>query len=102
MYGESHDTPTLLLMSEQTGSSLMFLGKSTVLLQNYSPSLLLIDSTGNTEVGAAYVRTHDTDNFIAALGRMDTANPKTGAATKTSAASLILFGKDGKSIYQVP
>ena len=106
MFANSQAFPSLVLLSEQKGSSLTFLptGSATAmhLSTTDSPSLSLINGAGDTTIGVASVHLQDSDKFRADLGIMDTLNPKTGAATKTSAASLILFGKDGKVIWQAP
>jgi hypothetical protein len=105
MFG-SDNKPSIALSGDEKGSGLWFFGghgKGMVMLSNVDgPTLILSDGTGGTSVDVASVHTYDNDKFNAFLGRANTVNPQTGATTKTSAASLILFGKDGKSIYQVP
>ena len=44
----------------------------------------------------------DSNQFRAVLGRVGTIIDKTGETQQTSAASLTLFGKDGKVIRQIP
>jgi hypothetical protein len=107
--GSDNKNPSVVLSSNQKGSGLSFWGKELsvplLLLTNNAdggPSLLLIDSTGGTSIGVASVNTYDSDKFSAFLGRTGTVNPKTGATTQTSAASLTLFGKDGKVVWQAP
>jgi hypothetical protein len=104
MFGGSHDFPSLVLLAEPSGSSLLFMnGTGSMELSTVDhPLLFLTDSTGSTSIRVASVHTQDSDKFSAILGRADTLNPKTGASTQTSAASLTLFGKDGKVIWQAP
>jgi hypothetical protein len=44
----------------------------------------------------------DGDGFDATLGVTDTVNLRSGQKQKTSAASLILFGKDNKVVWSAP
>ena len=44
----------------------------------------------------------DDEGFKAVLGITDTVNTRTGTTNQTSAASLILFGKDKKVIWSAP
>lgn len=105
MFG-SDNKPSIALSGDEKGSGLWFFaghGKGMVMLSNVdSPTLILSDGSGGTSVDVASVHTYDNDKFNAFLGRTDTLNPKTGATTKTSAASLTLFGKDGKVIWEAP
>jgi hypothetical protein len=110
MYGGGDSkNPSVVLASGKKGSALSFWGKELsppfALLAfdaDDGPSLLMTDLTGSTLVKPAAVNTCDYDKFSGFLGRADTVNTKTGATTKTSAASLTLFGKDGKVIWQAP
>jgi hypothetical protein len=109
MGGTENKSMNVLMASDVNGGALTFLGKGGTLVSlgsnlsdNEEPLLMLQDKQGGTEVGIASVHTHDSDKFSAYSGKTNTVNPKTGSTTQTSAASLILFGKDGKSIYQVP
>jgi hypothetical protein len=109
MYGgPDNKNASVVLTSNQKGSYLSLWGKGlslpvTVLSNtDEGPSLLLTDFTGSTLVGPASVNTYDQDKFSGFLGKTQTVNPQTGATTKTSAASLTLFGKDGKVIWQAP
>jgi hypothetical protein len=44
----------------------------------------------------------DAQGFEAIIGRTSLVEPTTGATSKSSAASVTLFGKDGKSIWSAP
>ena len=54
---------------------------------------------GGDEVG---LRLQDKEGFGTHIGRTDLATPRTGETHKTSAASLVLFGKDGKVLWSAP
>ena len=44
----------------------------------------------------------DDEGFRTEIGRTDLMTPLTGETHKTSAASLIMFGKDDKVIWRAP
>ena len=44
----------------------------------------------------------DEAGFMSVIGSADLQTPRTGEAHKTSAASLVLFGKDGKVLWSAP
>jgi hypothetical protein len=44
----------------------------------------------------------DNEGFNATLGKSELMTTKTGRSEKTSAASLVLFGKDGKVLWSAP
>jgi hypothetical protein len=48
------------------------------------------------------VRVTDESGFSAAMGSADLETTRTGEKHKTSAASLVLFGKDGKVLWSAP
>lgn len=109
MYGGSDNkNASLVLRSNPKGSSLSFVTWPAVPFLILSsdgddgPSLVLQDRTGGAAIQAASVSTWDNDKFGSYVGRTGTVDAKTGANTKTSAASLTLFGKDGKVIWQAP
>jgi hypothetical protein len=110
MYGGSDNkNASLALRSNQNGSTLSFMtwpsGVPFLSLSSEGedgPSLLLQDRTGGAAIQPASVSTWDNDKFGSYVGRTGTVDTKTGANTKTSAASLTLFGKDGKVIWQAP
>ena len=64
---------------EKTAMASIFLGKN-------GPDLKLIDTQG----------------FETHLGVTETKNANTGEARKTSVASLVMFGRDGKVIWSAP
>jgi hypothetical protein len=45
---------------------------------------------------------NDEQGYSAALGNTDLVTPRTGETSKTSAASVVLFGKDKKVLWQAP
>ena len=45
---------------------------------------------------------NDPEGFSAQLGSVDLVTPRTGEQHKTSAASLVLFGKDSKVLWSAP
>lgn len=109
MYGGSDNkNASLVLHSNQKGSSLSFVTWPSVPFLSLSsegddgPALVLQDRTGGASIQPASVSTWDNDKFSSYLGRANTVDTKTGANIRTSAASLTLFGKDGKVIWQAP
>jgi hypothetical protein len=104
--GSDSPQPSIALSSYQKGSGLTFTypGCCLIMLSNSdNPALLMGDSTAGTQIRPASINTFDNDeNFSAVLGRTDLLNPKTGATTQTSAATLTLFGKGKKVIWQAP
>jgi hypothetical protein len=58
----------------------------SLLLYGQNPALTLTDAQG----------------FKTIVGSVSLAAPSTGASSRTSAASVVLFGKDGKSIWSAP
>jgi hypothetical protein len=74
--GSDNKTPSLSLRSAQKGSGLWFFGGGGVMMLSNidSPTLTLADGMGGTAVDVASVHVYDSDNFAAALGRMDTVN----------------------------
>jgi hypothetical protein len=80
-------------------------GATTLLL----PGRILIKMKKNAlvslsawqENGPSVVVT-DEAGYSARLGKSDLVNTNTGRAEKTSAASLVLFGKDQKVLWSVP
>jgi hypothetical protein len=110
MYGGSDSkNASLSLRSSQKGSTLSFMtlpsGVPFLILSSEGedgPSLLLQDRTGGAAIQPASVNTWDNDKFSSYVGRTGTVDTKTGSNTKSSAASLTLFGKDGKVIWRAP
>lgn len=52
--------------------------------------------------GEPRIALRDSDGFSADLGVTDTSIARTGEQRKTSAASLVLFGKNGKVLWSAP
>jgi hypothetical protein len=44
----------------------------------------------------------DPNGFRSVIGSVDLETPRTGERHKTSAASVVLFGKDGKLLWSAP
>lgn len=66
-------------------------------------------ATGSTQVLSVYgevlgpqLKINDRDGFSSVLGNTSLVTPETGKRETTSAASLILFGSDGKSVWSAP
>jgi|SRR5215469_3467139 len=49
-----------------------------------------------------YVSLSDKEGFMTAIGSTDLVTPRTGETHKTSAASVVLFGKDQKVLWSAP
>jgi len=103
--GDSDNKPSVVLSSDQKGSSLTFFwGKGLVMLSNdnESPSLSLSGPEGGTSIKPALVETGDRDNFHTIMGKIATVDDRTGSTTWSTAASLKLVRKDGKVLWQAP
>jgi hypothetical protein len=72
------------------------------------PDLSMYDSAGKLRVdlvappGGPSLKLSDQDGFSTILGSTDLLIPRTGRKESTSAASLVLFGKDGKVLWSAP
>ncbi len=77
-------TPWTFAMSEDDGS---VLGKNRVVIAGGDKP---------------WIKITDDEGFQAALGSTGTVETRTGKTNQTSAASLILFGKDGTAIWSAP
>jgi hypothetical protein len=85
-------------------------GKQSAALSIYKgvPGLGLFDSAGNPratlDVGAdgPGLTLSDQEGFEATIGTTDLGTTRTGESHKTSAASVVLFDKDKKVIWQAP
>jgi hypothetical protein len=73
------------------------------------PSLVLADARGLVRArvavstsGAPSILLNDAQGFSALLGSTATENPKTGETQQTSAASIVMSGKDHSVIWQAP
>jgi hypothetical protein len=75
---------------------------------NLGPAIRLYDEAGNTRAGLGltsegpYVRLSDSNGFATQIGSTDLVTPSTGERHKTSAASLVLFGKDDTVLWSAP
>lgn len=54
------------------------------------------------EGSEADLRIHDSSGFETVLGNTDLVTERTGESRKTSAASVVLFGKDSKVLWSAP
>src|SRR5262249_44320209 len=75
--------------------------------KKYGPAIFLSDTKSVIEISQIEtdrpsIRIQDKDGFLAKLGSADLVTAGTGETGKTSAASMILFGKDGKVIWKAP
>lgn len=101
-FGVLKDAPFLTLSDarENTRASL------TVL--NGNPWLMLQGAEGKPcarlaiRDGAPLLRLEDANGFASTVGVTETEIAKTGESRKTSAASLVMFGKDGSVIWRAP
>ena len=66
------------------------------------PRLLLSDQNGIVSLEKASVEVSDKQGFITKIGSTDLETPRTGETHKTSAASIVLIGKDGKALWTAP
>ena len=58
-------------------------------------------SLGLTSMGP-FIVANDSEGFSAELGSTSLVTTRTGEQHKSSAASLVLFGKDGKVLWSAP
>lgn len=85
-------------------------GKARVGLSAFSdgPGLALFDANGKPRVGLVafsdgpVLDLSDANGFTADIGVTDLVTPVTGETHKTSAASIVLFGKDKKLLWSAP
>lgn len=66
------------------------------------PRLLLSDQTGIVSLEKASLEVSDKQGFRTKIGSTELETPRTGETHKTSAASVVLFGKDGKTLWSAP
>jgi len=82
--------------------------RATVQTEQSGPSLRLSDVNGKGRVelsmasSDAYLSLSDKEGFMTAIGNTDLVTPRTGETHKTSAASVVLFGKDQKVLWSAP
>jgi hypothetical protein len=79
-------------------SKIVDLGRRTA----YPVASGLGSATLGVDQDGTYVNLRDRGGFQAALGSTDLEVPRTGETRKTSAASLVMFAKDGKAIWRAP
>jgi len=95
--------PSLQLFDSDEKSRLELSGRS-----DFGPSIYLNDDAGKARVSLGltslgpYVIVNDSEGFTAELGSTSLVTPRTGEQHKSSAASLVLFGKDGKVLWSAP
>jgi hypothetical protein len=65
-------------------------------LEAPGPRLFLADSNGNVSLEKASIELSDQQGFRTTLGRTGLESPRTGETHKTSAASIVLYGNDGR------
>jgi len=66
------------------------------------PRLFLSDQNGDVSLEKASLEVSDKQGFRAKIGSTELETPRTGETHKTSAASVVLFGKDGKALWTAP
>ncbi len=89
-----------------------FVGSGGAMFGGDAPSITINDKEGGEAVldssGATFrgdaprITLTDDEGFQAVLGSTGTVETRTGRTNQTSAASLILFGKDEKVIWSAP
>ena len=77
-----------------SGSSISFYGQSPA---KWGQQAVLESSADGPSLTLS-----DAQGFRAIIGSASLNTPTTGASTKTSAASVILFDKEGKSVWSAP
>ncbi|HYB62585.1 MAG TPA: hypothetical protein VEH50_14035 [Methylomirabilota bacterium] len=102
-------TSSGLFFADQKGSAVIQLGGlESPGAPALVPHLTFFDSSEQPRVdlginsSSPYLNLTDGDGFSAQLGSSDLITPSTGEKHKTSAASLVLFGKDGKVLWSAP
>lgn len=66
------------------------------------PRLVLSDPNGVVAMGKTSLSLSDKQGFRTTIGSADLETPLTGETHKTSAASIVLSGKDGKTLFSAP
>jgi len=88
------ERPAIQLINDQ-GNVRTAVGQETIVLFGSSKDEY-------NSITSDRVSIRDATASTATLGVTETVNPGTGKETKTSAATLTLFGKDGKVIWRAP
>ncbi len=65
-------------------------------------SIFLSDPKGNVSLGQGSIGVGDGQGFRTTIGSTELGTPRTGETHKTSAASIVLFGKDRKVLWSAP
>ena len=87
---------------EPDGSGELRLNSSSLTIVEDDDSVLGKDQVVIVGGDNPWIKITDEEGFKAALGHTGTVNTRTGRTNETSAASLILFGKDGTAIWIAP
>ncbi len=94
MFDRENAPPVVTLMANRSLNNRAILELNG--LQGNSGVLLVV------EQGRSGLQLTDAEGFGSALGRGEINLPITGESSKTSAASLVMFGKDGRVIWRAP
>jgi hypothetical protein len=110
--GNVNRQPGMTLMVSPDSSDLHFFGSRkggmTLGVNSGDPALSMIDAEGNGGAGIAFVKDgpsltlEDGKGFSTVVGATQLETTAKGAAHQISAASIVLFGKDRKVIWQAP
>jgi hypothetical protein len=68
----------------------------------YGPNGTARMTVGIIPTGEPHINLADSRGFRVDLGTTNLVKPATGATEETSAASLVMFGKDGKVLWSAP
>jgi len=107
LYGEDGKSLRVRLNGTAESSGLVLTNRKQIMMldessltisEGMSPRVVLNGSGEN----APSLALTDADGFSAAAGSTETVTTKTGEKQKRSAASVMLFGKDGKVLWSAP
>lgn len=99
-----HTPGPAVTLYDKEGKERTFLG----MLPGAGPTLGLSDETGefaamlSVTSGKASFKISDKEGFETTIGSTDLVRARTGETHKTSAASIVLFGKDKKVLWSAP
>jgi len=113
LLGDAAGKPRVALRISEDGPELSLLDRggktrASLSLLKEEPVLVLADEAGKARVEIAVaadgpgVSLEDTEGFEATLGATALVTPKTGTQTKRSAASLVMFDKEKKVLWEAP
>jgi hypothetical protein len=88
-----------LVLSTDLGGSLIFLSSTAKALDPKTPAFGAALFGGDDLLSLNLI---DKDGYRLQLGRTDLVTSRTGETHRTSAASLVMFGKDGKILWAAP